>query len=159
MKQSFKFIYIIAIVVVIAIVVTMGIFIMNSSIEFVDDIDLSKYNTNEFNSTWKSYEGLKKGTAVKAMLTRMKANAEENKDDAVMLVDVAYNTTAQSDFNIIESTTKNPNLDAFDKAMEEIVVKHTYTVELVYNEKTGLVNGILIKNGRNDKFEFVPNET
>lgn len=158
MKNSFKFIYVIAIVAVIMIVVTMGLFVMRSSQNFVSEVDLGNSNYTEFNSTWKGYEGARKGTALRGLLTRLKSNAIQNASNPDMLIDVAYNTTEGSEFTVIKSTKKNPNADAFDKAANELVVKHTYTVELVYNEKKDLLTGIIIKNDRNDDFEFVPDE-
>lgn len=159
MKHSFKFIYLVAIIVVIIIVVTMGLFIMKSSQSFVTSTSLTKYDIDEFNVVWKHYEGLKKGSSLRNLFTKLKNNAMENKDNATMLIDVAYNTTQGSDFKVIESTVKDTNADEFEKVMNEIVVKHAYTVEFIYNEKTGLITGILIKNARNDKFDFIPNET
>lgn len=159
MKHSFKFIYLIAIIVVIAIVVTIGLVVMKNSEEFVDNVDLTKYDVSEFNALWKRFEGARKGTALKGLLTQLKSNASENKDNPQMLIDVAYNTTQGSEFKVIKSTKKIPNIEAFEEASNELVVKHTYTVELIYNEKTEIITGILIKNGRNDKFNFIPDET
>ena len=76
-----------------------------------------------------------------------------------MLIDVAYNTTEGSEFTIITSTVKNLNVSKFREAIDKIDVKHAYTVELVYNEKTGIITGIIIKNGRNDRVNFLPDES
>ena len=159
MKHSFRFIYIIAIVVTIMIVVTMGLFVMKNSVEFTSTVNLSEYDIGEFNSLWKGFEGARKGTALRGLLTRLKTNATENKNNPEMLIDVANNTTQGSDFKVVKSTTKNPNIQGFEQAANELVVKHTYTVELIYNEEKELLIGILIKNDRNDKFEFTPDES
>lgn len=158
MKNSFKFIYIIAIIVVIIIVVTMGLFVMKQTQGFVKSVSLSKSQIGEFNSQWSGYERLKKGSTLKSLFQKLAKNAEENKNNSQMLIDVAYNTTEGSDFTIINSTVKNPNISAFKEAVNKISVQHAYTVELVYNENTGIVIGIVIKNGRNDKVDFVPDE-
>lgn len=159
MKHSFRFIYLIAIIVVIMIIVTMGLFVMKSSQEFTSNVNLTENDIGEFNSLWKGFEGARSGTALRGLLTRLKTNAQKNKDNAEMLIDVAYNTTQGSEFKVVKSTTKNPNIEGFEQAINELVVKHTYTVELIYNEEKELITGILIKNDRNDKFEFIPNET
>lgn len=158
MKNSFKFIYIVAIVVTIMIVVTMGLFVMKSSQDFISTIDLTKYDIDEFNGIWKHYDGLQKGSALRGLFVKLKNNAEQNKNNPSLLVDLAYNTTQGSEFKVIKSTRKNPNIEKFDDIMNEIVVKHAYTVEFIYNDKTELITGILIKNHRNDKFNFIPDE-
>ena len=158
MKNSFKFIHIVTIVVVIMIVVTMGLFVMKSSQDFISTVDITKYDIDESNGIWKHYEGLQKGSALRGLFVKLKNNAEENKDNPTMLIDLAYNTTQGSDFKVIKSTKKFPNADLFRNVMDEIVVKHAYTVEFIYNEKTELITGILIKNHRNDKFNFIPDE-
>lgn len=158
MKNSFKFIYIIAIIVVIIIVVTMGLFVMKQTQGFVKSVSLSKSQIGEFNSQWSGYERLQKGSTLKSLFQKLAQNAEENKNNPQMLIDVAFNTTEGSEFNIIKSTVKNPNSSAFKEAANEIVVQHAYTVELVYNKKTGIIIGIIIKNGRNDKVDFVADE-
>lgn len=158
MQHSFKLIYIFIIVAVIMIVVSLGLFIMRQTQGFVDTIELSKSDINEFNSMWSGYERLQKGSTLKGLFQKLAKNAEENSDIPQYLIDVAYNTTEGSSFEIIESTVKNPNGEAFKEAASKLVLQHAYTVELVYNEDTGLITGIVIKSGRNDKVDFVPNE-
>lgn len=158
MNNSFKFIYIIAIIVVIIIVVSLGLFVMKQSQGFINSVELSPSAISEFNSEWSGYERLQKGSALKGLFQKLAQNAEENAQNPQMLIDVAYNTTEGSDFTIINSTVKNPNASAFENAISDISVQHAYTVELVYNEDTGIITGIIIKNGRNDKVDFVPDE-
>lgn len=158
MQHSFKFIYIVAIIIVIMIVVTLGLFTMKQTQGFVSNVNLSKTQINEFNSIWTGYEMLQKGSTIKGLFQKLSKNAEENSKNSQKLIDVAYNTTGGSEFNIINSTVKNPNISAFTEAASKIDVKHAYTVELIYNEKTGIITGIIIKNGRNDKVDFIPNE-
>lgn len=158
MNNSFKFIYIIAIIVVIIIVVSLGLFIMKQSQGFINSVELSDSAISEFNSKWSGYERLQKGSTLKGLFQKLAQNAEENADVPQKLVDVAYNTTEGSDFTIINSTVKNPNVSAFENAASKLSVQHAYTVELVYNEDTGIITGIIIKNGRNDKVDFIPDE-
>ena len=158
MQHSFKLIYIIAIVVILMIVVSLGLFVMRQTQGFVDTVELSKSDINGFNSIWSGYERLQKGSTLKGLFQKLANNAEENATVPQYLIDVVYNTTEGSDFEIIESTVKNPNSSAFREAANKLVVQHAYTVELIYNENTGLITGIVIKSGRNDKVDFVPNE-
>ena len=158
MQHSFKFIHIVAIVIVIMIVVSLGLFVMKQTQGFVNNVDLSANQIGEFNSIWSGYEKLQKGSTLKGLFQKLEQNAKENGNNPQMLIDVAYNTTQGSEFNIIRSTVKRPNSVAFKEAINNIDVKHAYTVEFVYNEKTGIITGIIIKNGRNDKVNFVPDE-
>ena len=158
MQHSFKFIHILAIIIVIMIVVSLGLFVMWQTQGFVNNVNLSETQIGEFNSIWVGYEKLQKGSSLKGLFQKLSQNAQENSNIPQMLIDVAYNTTQGSSFNIINSTVKNPNIDAFSEAANSIDVKHAYTVELVYNEKTNIITGIIIKNGRNDKVDFIPDE-
>lgn len=158
MQHSFKFIHIIAIIIVIMIVVSLGLFVMRQTQGFVKNVDLTKNQIGEFNSIWIGYEKLQKGSTLKGLFQKLANNAKENKDNPQMLIDIAYNTTQESDFNIINSTVRNPNAAAFSEAANRIDVKHAYTVEMIYNKKTGIITGIIIKNGRNDAINFVPDE-
>lgn len=159
MQHSFKFIHKVVIVIVIMIVVTLGLYVMRQTQGFVNTVNLSKSQINEFNAKWTGYEMLQKGSTLKGLFLKLAINAEQNNDNPQMLIDVAYNTTEGSEFNIITSTVKNLNVSKFREAMGRIDVKHAYTVELIYNEKTGIIIGIIIKNGRNDRVDFVPDES
>ena len=90
---------------------------MKSSQSFVTSTSLTKYSIDEFNVVWKHYEGLQKGSSLRGLFTKLKNNAMENKDNATMLIDVAYNTTQGSEFKVIESTVKDTNEDEFEKIM------------------------------------------
>lgn len=158
MGNSFKFIYIVAIIVVIIIVVSLGLFVMKQSQGFINSVELGSSEISEFNSKWANYDKLQKGSTLKGLFQKLAQNAEENSNVPQKLIDVAYNTSEGSSFTIIKSTVKNPNASAFERAANEIVVQHAYTVEFVYNEDTGIITGIIIKNGRNDKVDFVPDE-
>ena len=158
MQHSFKFIHIVTIVIVIIIVVSLGLFVMNQTQGFVNNVNLSKSQINEFNGNWSGYEKLQKGSTLKGLFQKLEKNAIENSKNPQFLIDVAYNTTQGSDFNIIKSTVKNPNSSSFIEAINNIDVKHAYTVEFLYNNETGIIIGIIIKNGRNDFVDFVPDQ-
>lgn len=158
MQHSFKFIYVIAIMIIIMIVVSLGLYIMRQSQGFIKTVNLSKIEINEFNNIWAGYERLQKGTTLKAMFQKLAKNAEENFDNPQMLIDVAYNITDGSEFHMIKSTVKNPNSSAFTEAANKLVVQHAYVVEFIHNEETGIITGIIVKSGRNDKVDFIPDE-
>ena len=158
MKHSFKFIYLIAIVVVIMIIVTLGLFVMRSSQSFVNSANLSLTDTNEFNNIWIVYKGKQRGTDVKMMLQKVAQNAEENSNDPSMLLDIAYKLHAVDEFTIINSTKKLNNVSKIKQLMSDLDVKHFYTVDFVYSEETDIITGIVIKYAQKDKVDFIPDE-
>jgi hypothetical protein len=158
MKHSFRFIYLIAIVVVIIFIVTLGLFIMKSSQNFVDSVDLSLTDSNEFNNMWTVYKGKQKGSDVCRMLQKVINNAKENGDNPSMLVDIACNVHASDEFTIINSTKKMNRIDEIQELMSDIDVKHYYTIEFVYSENSKQITGIVIKYAEKDKINFVPDE-
>lgn len=158
MKHSFKFIYLISVIVVICIVVTLGFFIMRSSQEYIDSVDLSLTDTSEFNNIWAIYKGRQKGSDVKMMLQKVVNNANKNSQNPNMLLDVAYKLHATDEFTIINSTKKINNVTEIKSLISELDVKHYYTVEFVYSKETDLINGIIIKYAQKDKINFIPDE-
>ena len=158
MEHSFKFMYIIAIVVVILLILSMGMYIMAKTDNLMDDFNLNKADVSEFNAQWLIYNNIQKGSAIRGMFKKLAKNAIDNADVPYKLIDVAYNTSAGSDFTVINSTVAEPNSDAFNKAMAQMDVSHSYIVECIYNEKNGIITGMIIKNNRNDEFKFTPME-
>lgn len=160
MGNSFKFIYILIIILVIMIVVSLGLFIMIQSQGFINSLEIGSNEVSEFNSKWTNYYGIQKGSTLKGLLKKLAQNAEENIDNPIKLIDVAYNISEGSKFIIINSTVKNPNIASFNEAVNKLSVSHAYIVEFIYNENTGIISGIIIKNSRNDKpVNFIPDET
>lgn len=158
MKHSFKFIYLFAIIVVIIIIVTLGLFVMKSSQDFTNSADLTLTDTNEFNNIWLAYKGKQKGTTVQRMIQKAISNAEENKDNPSMLVDIAYKIHANDEFIVINSTKKLNNIEEMQALIPEIDGKHYFIVDFVY-AKSKQISGIIIKYSQTDKFEeFVPDE-
>lgn len=159
MQHSFKLIYVFVILFVVIVIVSMGMYIMKTTGEFTDKANLKLGENSEFNAEWQAYKGKQKGSNVKIIIQKIINNAQENSDDAGMLLDIAYKAHATDEFTIINSTKKINNIDDMQNAMKEIDVKHFYTIDLVYSEKTKQVTGILIKYAEKEKFEFTPDES
>lgn len=159
MKHSFKFIYVIAIILVIAIIVTLGLFVMKSSQDFTDSAsdEINLTDTNEFNSMWSHFKGKQKGTSVKRMVQKAVSNAESNSENADVLVDFAYKVHEGDEFSFIYSTVKENGVDDMKSLIAEIDDKHYYTVEFKY-DKHKQISGIIIKYSENDKVDFKPNQ-
>lgn len=158
-NNSFKFIYLVGIVIVIAIVVSLGLFVMKSSQDFTNSAKdkMSLTDANEFNNMWLHYKGKQKGTSVKRMIQQVVSNAEENSKNADALVDIAYKAHEVDDFSFIYSTVKEKGTSKMKNLISDIDDKHYYTVEFVY-AKSKQISGIIIKYSENDKVEFVPDE-
>lgn len=158
MKHSFKFIYVLAIIVVIMIVVTLGLFVMKSSQNFISSVNLSLTDSNEFNQVWSVYKGKQKGSTVKMMLQKVAKNAEENSKEPSMLIDIAYKIHASDDFTFINSTKKLNKVNEIEDLMQNLDVKHYYTIDFVYSEESKQITGIIIKYNEKDKVNFIPDE-
>ena len=158
MKHSFKFIYVLAIIVVIMIVVTLGLWIMKSSQNFIGSANLSLTDSNEFNQIWLVYKGKQKGSNVKMMLQKVVKNAEENSNEPSMLIDIAYKIHASDDFTFINSTKKLNKVNDIEDLMQNLDVKHYYTIDFVYSEASKQITGIIIKYNEKDKVNFIPDE-
>lgn len=158
MKHSFKFIYVLAIIVVIMIVVTLGLFVMKSSQNFTSSVNLSLTDSNEFNQVWSVYKGKQKGSTVKMMLQKVAKNAEENSKEPSMLIDIAYKIHASDDFTFINSTKKLNKVNEIEDLMQNLDVKHYYTIDFVYSEESKQITGIIIKYNEKDKVNFIPDE-
>lgn len=158
MNHSFKFIYLIVFAVIVLIVVSLGLFIMKSSQDFVDSANLSLSDTSEFNNMWVVYKGRQKGSDVKMMIQKLITNANQNSKNSAMLPDVAYKVRASDEFSIINSTAKLNNTDDMKELMTDLDVKHYYTVDFVYSETSKQITGIIIKYAQKDKIDFVPDE-
>ena len=70
MQHSFKFIHKVVIVIVIMIVVTLGLYVMRQTQGFVNTVNLSKSQINEFNAKWTGYEMLQKGSTLKGLFLK-----------------------------------------------------------------------------------------
>jgi len=158
MKHSFRFIYLIAIIVAIILIVTLGLFVMKSSQDFTSSVDVSLSDTNEFNNIWLGYKGKQKGSMVQRMVQKAISNANENSNNSAMLVDIAYKLHGNDEFSFINSTVKMNNVDDMKDLQKELDAKHYYTVEFVYS-KSKQISGIIIKYAEKDKVDFVPDET
>jgi hypothetical protein len=146
------------IIVVVAVILVVSLLILYAN-EKPSNNTITKVSTNnDFNDTWKRYDGLRSGTQVQAMITAMVNNAEENKTDATKLIDLAYQTQDEGDVDYIYSTVKKPNISDLENAKDQINSKRNYTVEFVYSKKTGNISGIIIKADSNKTISFSPNE-
>lgn len=158
MKHSFKFIYVLAIIVVIMLVVTLGLFVMKSSQNFTSSVNLGLTDSNEFNQVWSVYKGKQKGSTVKMMLQKVAKNAEENSKEPSMLIDIAYKIHSSDDFTFINSTKKLNKVNEIEDLMQNLDVKHYYTIDFVYSEESKQITGIIIKYNEKDKVNFIPDE-
>lgn len=158
MKHSFKFIYLIAIIVAIILIVSLGLFVMKSSQDFTSSVDVGLSDTNEFNNIWIGYKGKQKGSTVQRMVQKVISNANENSNNPAMLVDIAYKLHGIDEFSFIYSTVKINNVDDMKDLQKELDATHYYTVEFVYS-KSKQISGIIIKYEEKDKVDFVPDES
>ncbi len=116
-------------------------------------------SSGEFNQQWKAYGNSSNGADLTTLIEAIVKNNKNNKSEASMLVDVAYQVAETDDFTIIKSTVKSPNYEKLEKIKNDFKPQHGYFLEYITSKSTGNISGIIIKYGRNQKADFTPDET
>ena len=126
-------------------IVSVGLNIYNTSLNEINTNDyvesLNSQEVEYFNSQWTSYAGSQSGATIKAMISRLIANASTYDEDD-KLPDLYYTATESSSELIVDSNEFDKNIDDFNTARNSIEAKHNYYVTIEYDEFTGLVNVI-----------------
>ena len=152
MENASKALIIAGAILLSILIIAIGMYIYNSSQNSIQTAgsQISAQEVSSFNQTWEMYEGTQTGSNVKALISKMAANATQNAEEATRLPNLYYEaTSAQQNNNgtIVNSkigNAKNVNVSGFNTARTKIEARHTYRVTLVTNGTTGLVSGIIV---------------
>ena len=151
-KTIFKALVIIGIVLLVIIIAECTIAYIDSpranrSSDYYSRISESEIQS--FNQQWNTYEGAQGGNSVKSLLQKVIANCTTNEQEEARLVDLAITrANLEGEEVILPITVENATKTAKDdigKIRNEIEPRHTYYVYIEINEKTRLVNRIIIK--------------
>ena len=117
---------------------------------------ISEPERQSFNQQWTTYEGKQNGNNIKALCQKVIANCTTNEQEEDRLVDLAITRPNLDGEEVIlpitvENATKTAQ-DDIGKVRNEIEPRHTYYVYTEINEKTRLVNRIIIKYEESDEF-------
>ena len=134
MENATKALLIAAAILVAILIISLGLVVYNIAAETVQNVDISATEIQAHNDQYKRYEGTaKRGSQVNAMLdTVLTNNLKET--NAGKKVTVYWGGTT--------STYLSSNATASAKKVD---TGKTYDVTAVYDEKSGLVTGMIIK--------------
>lgn len=156
MENASKALIIAGAILLSILIIAIGMYIYNSSQNSIQTAgsQISAQEVSSFNQTWEMYEGTQTGSNVKALISKLSANATQNAEENTRLPDLYYEPTAQHASNgaqrgtcaviNVRSNINNIRVQNFNTARTQIEARHTYRVTLVTNNTTGLVSGVII---------------
>ena len=127
MENATKALLIAAAILIAIVLVSIGVFVLRQGQDAMDSVDMSEAQIIAFNSNFSSYEGIQRGSQVKALLQRIKTS--NSKSDGSTTVD--FDQTGD-----IKSVDDTVNTAAF------------YTVDFDDNKSTGLINKVKIEENK-----------
>ena len=132
MENASKALIIAGAILLSILIIALGMRIYNSSTSSAANADLSATEIASFNSTFESYEGSQKGSAVRQLITAVKSSNEKNTDRLISI-----NASSDTVYG-----TKSYTGDLSDQT--KITSNKTYTVKFHYNATNGLVDNVTI---------------
>ena len=134
MENATKALLIAAAVLVAILIISLGLVVYNMAAETVGGLDLSEEEAASFNETFIRYEGTaKRGSQVNAMLRSVLSNNMNQVDDGKKVT--VYNSNTSSVWLATNATSTPTQADT----------GKTYDITLIYDSKTTLVTGIIVK--------------
>ena len=136
MENATKALLIAAAILIAIVLVSIGVFVLRQGQDAMSAADMSEAQILAFNANFKAYEGIQRGSQVKALLQRI--SNSNNKGDA----STAIKVTA---FNISNVTLSNTNNSSQIKnAAGKISTAAYYKIELKENPNTQLIESVNI---------------
>ena len=126
MENATKALLIAAAILIAIVLVSIGVFVLRQGQDAMDSVDMSESQILSFNANFKSYEGLQRGSQVKALLQRIKTS----------------NKKAAAGDN---STVINFNGGSINNADDNVETGAYYKVTFGENNNTGLINEVTIQ--------------
>ena len=151
MENASKALLIAGAILLCILIIAIGMFIYNSAQETIVS-SLNSLSTQEieaFNNQFVTYQGVQKGTNVKALMGRLIANAHTYADEPSKIPAIYIDhTRSNSNNNLVEivnnaGVTSN-YIDVCGKIRKEVEIKHEYYVYLTY-QPNGLIDFIEIR--------------
>ena len=123
---------------------------------------ISEQEKTSFNQQWDTYEGEQGGNNIKALIQKLIANCNTNKDYPERLVDVYCSRPTEDGeaFNIpiTEENAENA-VNELSELRKQIESRHTYYVTIDYSASSSFVNRVIIKYNVDDESPSdLPNE-
>lgn len=138
MKKSSKFLILSIIIFIIIIIFSIFVFKGNKK-----EINITKTEI-KFNKVFSEYEGDIIGEYVVELLDKVIINAQDNKKNEDKLLDIVYFDEDGSQ-STITSNVDNNNLNEISRLRTSIIINHYYNIQFENNDKTGIIEKIIIK--------------
>lgn len=139
---------IIIMLLVMMITMSTGLYVFNTAEVSVNTDMIESTEVQTINEQFTMYEGRQLGSQVKALLSLVITNAGNNATDDERLLDIEYvpgdGPAVDYSLEYIESDISNVNISLISELKSKISNNHYYEVEIIYDDSTGLVNGIII---------------
>jgi len=157
MENASKALIIAGAILLSILIIAIGMYIYTSSHNSIAEAgsQISEQEKTSFNQQWNTFEGKQGGNNIKALLQKVIANCEANKEEESRLVDVICSrpTAATQQFATeIEVTVDNASekINELAELRTDIEPRHTYYVTLEYGAQTALVEKIVIRYEKDD---------
>lgn len=135
MENATKALLIAAAILIAILIISLGLVVYNMAAETIQNVDISATEIQAHNDKYKRYEGTsKRGSQVNAMLdTVLTNNLKETNAGKKVTV---YNGGTTGSVRLASNATSSA---------EKVDTGKTYDVVAVYDEKSGLITGMIIK--------------
>ena len=164
MENASKALIIAGAILLSILIIAIGMYIYTSSHNSISEAgsQISEQEKTSFNQQWNTYEGSQGGNNVKALLQKLIANCNTNKEEQQRLVGVTCKPTSSSatytlniDIATNQETSFVDNNDNYSATPEDAVkvltgirnmieARHTYNITISYSPTTSLVDHIQI---------------
>ena len=165
MENASKALIIAGAILLSILIIAIGMYIYTSSHNSISEAgsQINEQEKTSFNQQWNTFEGKQGGNNVKALLQKLIANCDTNKEEQNRLVGIACtpksdkvqytmtikvgqttNTTFDTDTNTYTDIKPADAVGVLTGIRNQIEARHTYNVTIEYAADTALVNKITI---------------
>ncbi len=138
MENAVKALLIAAAVIIAIVLITLGMNLLNTGSESIDNVDFSEYEITQFNDKFRKFEGTSvSGSEVNTLITTV-FNHNNQQEDQSTQVKLSVDLQTGTDFSIEKGTasTASPN---------KVPTGYRYTVKCTYNSASRLISEITVK--------------
>ena len=165
MENASKALIIAGAILLSILIIAIGMYIYTSSHNSISEAgsQINEQEKTSFNQQWNTFEGKQGGNNVKALLQKLIANCDTNKEEQNRLVGVVCtpksddktytmtikvgetaNVTFDTNTNTYENIKPASAVGVLTGIRNQIEARHTYNVTIEYAADTALVNKIII---------------
>lgn len=138
MENAVKALLIAAAVIIAIVLITLGMNLLNTGSEQIDNVDFSEYEINQFNDKFKKFEGTSvSGSEVNTLITTVFNHNNQQEDESTQVKLTVDLKQDGSDFNIEKGTTSSASPN-------KVPTGYRYTVKCTYDTASKLISEIAV---------------